>query len=637
MPTSPVPSIVCDPALAGAVISPFLFGHNIEHTRRAMWRGLSAQLIANRKFAGEVQLRDTAGAPVESQGRIGADGVVARWSAVGSGARYAHDRYIGYAGSESQRLIIDGATTAGIAQGGLALEQGRSYRLRVCVKVDRAATLTMRVSDAAGTREQMRRAVPVAAGDWREVDLDLTVAHRDPDARLELTVAGPVTAWFGAVSLLPSDHVLGLRRDVVELLREMSVPMLRWPGGNFSLDYRWQDGLLPVDRRPTIRLGMSEVLPFSDSCDFHELAIDEFIALCRELKAEPFITVNCRPQDFGTVDDAVAWLEYCNGTADSTWGRVRAERGHPEPYRVRYWSIGNEVWGAHMLQGHCTAEVYAERVAQFAPAMRRVDPTIIITVVGIPAPTWDTIVVARAGQHVDYLSGHEYVRPEGHDVASYKRLADAASNEERDKLTVMRERIDANAGGKTIGIALDEWNLWHEWFAAPSKHEWHVGPVDGAFTAAMLNLFCRDFERVGLTLVTYFQPINEGAIAVGPFSASFTPVGQAYRMFRAHHGQRLIPLRTTSGEVDACASLSADGRRVCVTIVSHDPGHDHRVDITVPGSGPVQAEVLVLSSVDTTPDRPLQERMLRVDRDAGESWPIGVPRFGMVLVTIRLG
>jgi alpha-N-arabinofuranosidase len=429
---------------AGAEISPFLFGHNLEHTRKAMWKGLSAQLLANRKFAGAVSVRSPDNKTELVKNPVGPDGVANGWFGFGQPhTTFAHDSHVGYAGNESQKIsVTQPEKSGGIGQRDIPLKGGVPHTLRLYLKSETAIRGQIRFSDPSGKKTYASQAFNVDGGGWQDWQHTFVPTNTDEHGTLEISFQGPCTVWVGVASLLPDDNFLGLRRDVVDLLKEMSVPMLRWPGGNFTLDYRWQDGLLPVDQRPTIRGSMSEVLPFTNSCDFHEIGIDEFIALCRHLNAEPFLTANLRPQDIGTAEDAAAWVEYCNGSVETKWGSVRGKRGHPEPYRVKYWSIGNEIWGAHMLQTHCDAQTYARQVCEYAPAMRKADSSIILTAVGIPAPVWDAIVVSEAGQHFDLLSGHEYVKPEGHDSASYTRLSDAASIHFLEQLKTCRKLVN---------------------------------------------------------------------------------------------------------------------------------------------------------------------------------------------------
>lgn len=313
--------IVVDVKHPGPEISPLLFGQNLEHTRHSVWQGLSAQLLANRKFAGPVSADGPDGRKVV-RGAISPDGVVARWLAVGPDpAEFTADTTAAFAGSQSQRIRIAGQGRGGIGQRGLALQQGKDHELRLQVKTDRPTELVVRLVSDHGPEVYAEGRIALAAGSWQGYQCTLKPAKTDASARLELVFHGPATVWMGAASLLPKGHFHGLRRDVVDLLKEISVPLLRWPGGNYTRDYRWQDGLLPVDQRPTIAITWHETQPFADNVDAHEIGTDDFLALCHELGAEPAITLNLDPR-LTTPEDAAAWVQYCNGPADSKWGKV---------------------------------------------------------------------------------------------------------------------------------------------------------------------------------------------------------------------------------------------------------------------------------------------------------------------------
>jgi len=624
--------LMIDPQQASGVISPLLFGHNLEHTRRAMWRGLSAQMLANRKFASGAGARTAEGSDVGVRGAPGPDGVAARWNALpGARVTFQHDSATGYAGKESQLIKIPAGSSGGLWQAGLHIRAGTHYRFRMFVHSDAECRVLIRVRSE---RDLANHAAPVLSGGWRECAFEFSAAISAEDARIELSFAGPAQVRLGAVSLLPADNFLGLRRDVVGLLKEISVPVLRWPGGNFILDYPWKDGLLPVDQRPPIKSRMAETLPLSDNCDFHEIGIDEFIALCRHLNAEPFITVNVCPAESGTPQEAADWIEYCNGSPETKWGAVRASRGQREPYAVKLWSIGNENWGAHMLEGHFDASTYSRHVAAFAPAMHKADPSITLVGVGMPAQIWDGIVAAEAGAHMDWLSAHDYFRHKGAAPVTYKDFADAPQANTAQKLKLCRETIDAKCpAGKKIGIAFDEWNRWHLWFANPVDHVWDVGPQDGAFAAAMLNMLCRETHRLNIPLAALFQPVNEGAIAVAPSAAELTTLGQAYKAFRVHHGQRAITLEDSG--IDAAASVSVDGKRVAITIVSHDPGNDETIELALPSQFSERVcRVHTFRAADLTPDVPFQETHFDTRVNAKGSVAVTVPQYGLVCIDI---
>ena len=164
----------------------------------------------------------------------------------------------------------------------------------------------------------------------------------------------------------PLSDAQGFRRDVLDAIRPLRIPILRWPGGNFVSGYHWIDGVGPKSERPR----KSELAWLAE--EPNRFGTDEFIAYCRAIDAEPFICVN---MGSGTMDEAQAWVEYANGTGNTHWANLRRRHGHAEPYGVRYWGLGNEMWGSWQI-GNSSAEDYVKKARSFATVMKRTDPTI---------------------------------------------------------------------------------------------------------------------------------------------------------------------------------------------------------------------------------------------------------------------
>ena len=633
--------IVLDVKHPGNPISPLLFSSNLEHTRRAVWKGLGSELLANRKFAGENVAEGRKKARVV-RGKPSPEGVVARWEGVGvPAAKFSPDLKEAYCGTQSQRIeSFAGSRPVGIRQGGIPLEAGREYGARFQLKVMSVTTVTVRLTDASGRVEYARQSNHLEPGDWREWTFRFKVSKTDPESGLEVTFEGPGTLWVGSASVVSVDHFHGMRRDVIARLKEMSVPLLRWPGGNFTRDYRWKEGLLPIDRRPPIALSWAEVLPFTENYDFHDIGIDEFMALCRELGAIPSITV--RLGDGGD-QEAGDWVEYCNGSAETRWGKIRAARGHPEPYNVKYWSIGNEVYGYWMFQKPFDAESYAQVVRQYSTAMRKVDPSLVLTVAGLDA-NWDRTLISKATGYFDWLARHEYppitealTGPKA--AAEFKRQARRPQEFIRPWLAEARRDMDSlGPNGKKIGLSFDEWNLWHLYFPNPQANAWHIGPIDAAFLAAQFNMLCREAPVLNIQMAAMFQPVNEGAIEVKPFSAELTAMGQIFELYRVHHGGRLLATPSPMGndEIDASASLSSDGRFVRVTVVNRDD-HASRFSLVLDGANPRSATATILSVKELLPDARMDARKseLPVGRRDGKL-TVEVPRFGICLLKVEL-
>ena len=171
---------------------------------------------------------------------------------------------------------------------------------------------------------------------------------------------------------MPADNILGWRADTLALLKELDSPVYRWPGGNFVSGYDWKDGIGDPDRRPPRKN------PAWKGVEPNDVGLHEFMDLMREIGAEPFVAVNT---GLGEVDAAAEQVQYANGAADTPMGKLRAENGHPQPFGVEWWAIGNEMYGDWQL-GHMPLEQYVEKHKAVVDAMRAVDPTIRPIAVG---------------------------------------------------------------------------------------------------------------------------------------------------------------------------------------------------------------------------------------------------------------
>jgi alpha-N-arabinofuranosidase len=286
----------------------------------------------------------------------------------------------------------------------------------------------------------------------------------------------------------------GFRLDVLDALRELRIPNVRWPGGCFVSAYHWLDGVGP-DRLPTYDRAWRVTDP-------NTFGTDEFLAWCSRLGAEPYLCTNAGT---GTPEEMADWLEYCNLRQGSRWADRRAANGHPEPYGVRFWSIGNENYGDWEI-GAKSATDWARYVTEAAKMMRRTDPTVSLMAAAVDDLDWALPLLRSAGRYLDFVSIHGY----------WDRLDavnDPSGYEEAMALTLEPERAISRmeavirASGQDVAIAFDEWNLrgWH--------HPWEPGPAaiaardlnddestytmaDAVFSASFLNACLRHASSV---------------------------------------------------------------------------------------------------------------------------------------------
>ncbi len=300
----------------------------------------------------------------------------------------------------------------------------------------------------------------------------------------------------------------GFRGDVLELTRELGVTVVRYPGGNFVSAYDWEDGVGPRKRRPT-RLDLAW-----RSIETNEVGTDEFMTWARKAGAEPMFAVNLGTRG---IDDARSVVEYCNAPVGSRYADGRAENGHPDPYGIKLWCLGNEMDGPWQL-GQKTAVEYGRLAAETGKAMRLVDPSIETCVVGSSnsrMPTfgsWEDTVLDIAWDSADYVSLHSY-----HDPGAYAGVdAYLACSLDLDRMigTVVAT-VDAVAGRKRsrrrVGLSVDEWNVWHQ--LANPHHTDITGPFKDRPPLAEDDHTLADALVVGCLLITLLRHADRVKIA----------------------------------------------------------------------------------------------------------------------------
>jgi len=560
--------------------SDYVFAHNLEHTRACIAGGLSAQMLRNRKFAGKPTRNE--GCPAEwfticpenalfILERKGGEFYEERYT------RHYTDAAMGKRRNEVQCTVIQNLSEngeCGIGQDRLPLLAGKSYELRIIARANTSTLLTVQLTDRTGKTIYTHNEIMVNSGDWQQHELTLTPDVTDAEACLRLTFHSRSKIVLGALSLMPQGHFMGMRRDVIDHLKEMGISMLRWPGGNFAGEYRWQDGLLPVDMRAPVQSYLeNETQPYTLGYDNHEIGTDEFIALCREVGAEPFLTINFT---WNTPEENAAWVEYCNGGTDTPYGKLRAERGHAEPYNVRYWSLGNEMGFGHM-EGANTPEHYAKRARLQANALKAVDADLELFTSGpYPDAQWTEKSAQPLKDIAPYASLHyyNYLVPEfaldySSPEASLKTCENIVSSyrSTRDIIRKTREEL-----GDGIHISFDEWNFWYAWYRP-------ISAVEGIYAAHMLHMLMRESEKVDMPVCCYFQPVGEGAIMVEPNGSYLTAIGQAFALMQSHRGGKLCDL---GSDDNRCLATIHDDKLV-ITCINDDVRAAHTFRLNTPG------------------------------------------------------
>jgi alpha-N-arabinofuranosidase len=447
--------------------------------------------------------------------------------------------------------------------------------------------------------------------------------------------------WTNGAYDIP--HYGGFRADVVDALRAMPVPLLRWPGGCYADHYHWRDGI--GDR--TTRLGMSCGLLVEDD---NSLGTHEFIQLCRLLGAEPYLAGNVGS---GTVQELCDWLEYCNSSVRTKLVREREANGSPEPFNVRLWGVGNENWGCG---GAFSAEAYAEEYRHYANMLRHVDPTAELVICGHD-DEWNQRVIDTNRRHlglIDHFSIHRYWIHGGPELdfteqQYYDLLAEATATEDFITLTAGHLKEALGTSTKRIGIALDEWGVWH-----PEARSWGPNPMPRDPVTYEQAGTLRDALAVGvalegfhrqcnvLTLANLAQIVNvlHAPVMTDGAAMWLTPTYYALQVHKPHLGAAALPVEVMHGAslpggTSAVTGTASSENGVAVTLVNRHYSEGASVTLNVPSSCVVSASLLAADdpraqNSASQPDR-VKLVSLNVGGDAG-AWTLELPPHSMATI-----
>ncbi|KAI1480646.1 glycoside hydrolase family 51 protein [Daldinia eschscholtzii] len=297
----------------------------------------------------------------------------------------------------------------------------------------------------------------------------------------------------------------GFRTDVLSALRELDIPVVRYPGGNFVATYHWQDGVGPRDKRPK-RPELAWL-----GTETNQFGTDDFMRWLDKLSAgkkqrvEPYLCLNFGT---GTLDEALAWVEYCNGTRDTHYANLRRANGHPEPYRVKYWALGNEVWGPWQVE-QMTKEDYAKKAVQWAKALRLLDPSIELILCGQDGQSsWDHYVLHECVGWVDMHSIHIYTASNKHlHNATAPLAAERAIQITASLIDLARIENKVAPTKPPTRVCFDEWNVWDPERAPGDKGaEEQYTLSDALAVGVWLNVFVRQSKYIGMANIA--QTVN---------------------------------------------------------------------------------------------------------------------------------
>ena len=519
-------AVTIDAGKTGEPISKFIYGQFIEHLGRCIYGGIWAEMLEDRKFYFPIKADYD---PYRGTRAVAKDNPFAivgasPWQIIGPADSVTMVKEGAFVG-EHTPLIKPGG---GIRQLDLGLVKNKKYVGYIYLKPQRQNT-NVSISLVWGDGPEQHESVQtlVVANDYGKYPFEFTAGADTAKGKLEIEVTQS-PCFVGAVSLMLADNIEGMRADTLELLKQLNAPMYRWPGGNFVSGYDWRDGIGDRDRRPP------RMNPAWTGVEHNDFGFNEFIRFCRLVNAEPLVTVNT---GFGDAYSAAAQLEYANGSTDTLMGAVRAKNGMPEPFNVRYWAIGNEMWGRWQL-GYMSLEHYVRKHNWVVDKMRQVAPDIVPIASG-NAGEWSEGLLRNCAEHIDLIAEHFYCQEKPDLVEHTSQIADNIKRkvEFHKKL---REKLDT-LKGKDIRIAMTEWNYWygrHE-FGELGTRYFHK---DGLGIAKGLHEY---FRNSGIIfLANYAQTVNViGCIKTSKTAAAFETTGLVLKLYRNEFGS--VPAAVT--------------------------------------------------------------------------------------------
>ncbi len=317
----------------------------------------------------------------------------------------------------------------------------------------------------------------------------------------------------------------GFRKDVIEEIRGLGVPIIRYPGGNFVSGYNWLDGVGPKQERPRV------LDKAWNSINTNQFGTDEFMMWCKTVGTQPLMGLNLGT---GTPEQAAALVEYCNVEKGTSWSDLRRKHGIAEPYNVRHWCLGNEMDGPWQI-GHMTAAQYGLKAADAARQMRYVDPSLKLVACGSSGPLmptyleWDREVLEQCYEYVDALSLHRYIgntqEETGGDTSKYLAMNLTMDRQIAETVAVCDLVRGRKRSPKKLWLSFDEWNVWYRARSgdAVNGHEQEAPHLleeiynleDALLVGGIINTLLRNADRVKLAclaqLVNVIAPIMTNA------------------------------------------------------------------------------------------------------------------------------
>jgi alpha-N-arabinofuranosidase len=548
--------VTIDTGKTGEPISKYIYGQFIEHLGRCIYGGIWAEMLEDRKFYYPITYDfNPWGTATDQNWNAGPYQYLnaSPWQVIGPAGTVTMDSNNTYVGEHSPVVHLPGdGNAAGIRQEGLAVVKGKSYTGRIILAGD-SETLPISVQLVLDSGEILNQQINKISPEFQIYPLMFTAPSSSEKVKIEIISKGKGKFKIGTLSLMPVDNIKGWRKDVVALLKELNSPIYRWPGGNFVSGYNWRDGIGERDKRPPRKN------PAWKGIEHNDVGIHEYMDLMELIGAEPFVSVNT---GLGTVEEVAEEVQYCNGSADTPMGKLRAQNGHQAPFNVKWWAVGNEMYGQWQL-GHIPLEEYVKKHNRAAMAMWNIDHSIKLVGVG-EVGKWSETMLKMCSDYMNLISEHIYCKEKRSVIEHTKQLAQQIRRK-ADAHKKYRKEIE-ELRGKDIRIAMDEWNFWYgDYIYGELGVRYHL--KDALGVAAGLHEYFRNSDLY--FMANYAQTVNViGCIKTSKTDAAFETTGLALKLYRNNFGTLPLTVSGDTGPLDVAAAWTEDHKALTIAIVN---------------------------------------------------------------------
>jgi len=411
--------------------------------------------------------------------------------------------------------------------------------------------------------------------------------------------------WVGKDSLIPNTD--GIRNDVIEALKAIKIPVLRWPGGCFADEYHWMDGIGPYEQRPKM-----VNTHWGGVTENNHFGTHEFMRLCELIGAEPYI---CGNVGSGTVREMQQWVEYITFDGESPMSNLRKANGREEPWKLTYFGVGNENWGCG---GNMRPEYYADEYRRYATYIRNFGDNKVYKIACGPNSgdyRWTEVLMREAGNMMQGLSLHYYTVP-----GDWTNKGSAVDFDEKEWFTTLKKTLfmeelvtrhsaimDQYDPDKNVGLIVDEWGTWYD--VEPGTNPgflYQQNTLRDALVAGInLNIFNNHCDRVKMANIAQLINVLQSVILTEGEKMILTPTYHVFDMYKVHQDAELLPITLESGEyrfgeesipqVSASASMDAEGKiHISICNLSHADPAD--IDCSLRGSTAAKVSGTILTA-----------------------------------------